>query len=114
MPEFSLRRGPATHAVIPEWTQEHDMKTIYTIPFTKDKVNELQKYFTQPLSLVVIDSNTGRRYSCNTLAEFRDFVYEELIDLKTGFRDYIRNRRMQQQEQQRQNKDQLQKSGEDN
>jgi hypothetical protein len=111
MPEFSKRIDPATHAVIPEWTQVQDMKIVYTIRFTKDKVNELQEYFTEPVSLVVIDSNTRRRYGCNPLAEFRDLAYEELIELKTGFRDYIRNKRLMQQEQQQQNKGQLQKSG---
>jgi hypothetical protein len=33
----------------------------------------------------------GRKYSCS-LTEFRDLGYEELINLKVGYTEFMRNR----------------------
>jgi hypothetical protein len=59
--------------------------------FTKAKVNELSKYFAEPLEFIVEDK-TGRKYSCS-LEEFRDLSYDDLVNLKTGFSDYMKKRR---------------------
>ena len=63
----------------------------YTIPFTKAKIEELSKYFRNPLSCIVI-AEDGREYSCSLL-EFRDMMYDELVNLKTGYTDFMKNRR---------------------
>lgn len=110
MPVFQKKINPQTKEVVPDQTQVLELKDVYTIPFSKQKVNELQKYFTDNVQLIVID-RTGKRYGCRNLAEFTDVGYEDLIDLKTGYADYHRSRRLMQQEQQQQNKGQLQKSG---
>jgi hypothetical protein len=101
IPTFYKKIDPQTDEVIPNTTQVLELKTIYTIPFSKAKVNELQKHFSPTVGFIVKDRDIGgKRYTCN-LEEFRDFTYEELIDIKTGFRDYIRQKRQ----------DQLQKAG---
>jgi hypothetical protein len=92
IPEFDKKIDPATNAVIPGTTQVHEMKTVYTIQFSKQKVNELSQYFTESVSFIVVDKSTGRkRYSC-TFQEFTDLAYDELISQKTGFADYVRLR----------------------
>ena len=40
-PEFDRRIDPATNEVIPGTTQVHTIKTIHTIPFSSNKVDEL-------------------------------------------------------------------------
>lgn len=92
MPEFEKEIDPQTEEVIPNTTQVLDMKTIYTIPFSKQKVNELSEYFTEKVSFIIIDRGTGgKRYSC-TLKEFTDLAYDELISQKTGFSEYVKMR----------------------
>jgi hypothetical protein len=98
MPEFDKKIDPATNAVISGTTQVHQTSKLYTIPFTKDKVNELSQYFTEPLSLIVKDKWTPRRYGCNSLQEFRDMEYDELISLKTGYTDYIKSKQQSSQQ----------------
>jgi hypothetical protein len=46
-PIFDKRIEPSTNQVIPDTTQIDHLKNIYTIPFTKAKVNELEKYFSE-------------------------------------------------------------------
>jgi hypothetical protein len=99
MPRFEKRIDPSTNAVIAGTTQIQEiLKPGYTILFTKDKVNELQKCFVHPLTLNVVDGVSGlggggsRMYSCSSLEEFRDIPYEELINLKTGMADYWKNK----------------------
>jgi|SRR5919112_3042527 hypothetical protein len=47
------------------------------------------KYFTESVSLIVVDRGTGgKRYTC-TLREFTDLSYDELIAQKTGFKEYM-------------------------
>jgi hypothetical protein len=42
------------------------------------------------MSFIVVD-RSGRKYSCS-LDEFKDLPYEELVNLVTGFADYMRNK----------------------
>ena len=71
----------------------HNHTTLYNIPFTKKKIdNELSPYFADSVQYIVKDK-TGRKYTCN-LDEFRDLPYEELINLKTGYTDYMKNRQL--------------------
>jgi hypothetical protein len=75
MPVFQKKINPQTKEVVPEHTQVLELKDVYTIPFSKQKVNELQKDFTTDRAVfIIIDRTTGKRYSCNSLAEFRDLV----------------------------------------
>jgi hypothetical protein len=92
MPEWEKQIDPATGKIIPGTTpQMFDTHTIYTIKFTKDKVDELHQYFKTPLSCIVI-AEDGRKYSC-TLSEFRDMPYEALVNDKTGFTEWTRQKR---------------------
>jgi hypothetical protein len=95
MPEFDRKVDPSTNAVIPESTQVHTVKTIYTIPFSKQKVEDLSQYFTESVSCIVVD-RSRKRYTCS-LQEFTDLDYEELVNLKTGFAEYMNSRLPKQQ-----------------
>lgn len=79
--------------VISGTTQVLEVKREYTIPFTKEKVDEKPKNFRNPLSCIII-AQDGRKHSC-TLSEFRDMSYDELVNLKTGYTDFMKNRRGQ-------------------
>ena len=94
MPIFNKRLDPATNAVIPGITQVQELKTIHTIPFTKQRVNELSKHFVEPVSFIVVDK-TGRKYSCS-LEEFIDLPHDELVKIKTSwmFTDYHSNKQL--------------------
>ncbi len=91
MPVFNYEIEPSTKKIVAGTTQVLEVKKEYTIPFTKAKVEELSKYFRNPLSCIVIAPD-GRKYSC-TLSEFRDMPYDELINLKNGFTEFMRSRR---------------------
>ena len=91
MPEFHYEIDPSTQKVISGTTQVQDVTRKYTIPFTKAKVEELSKHFRVPLSCIIVAPD-GRKHSCS-LQEFRDSNYDELIDLKTGFSEYMLSRR---------------------
>jgi hypothetical protein len=53
------------------------LKTIHTIPFSKKEIEELSQYFAEPLSFVLVDKTSGRKYSYS-FEEFRDMGYDEL------------------------------------
>ena len=91
MPVFHYQREPSTNKVISGTTQVLETKREYTIPFTKAKVEELSKHFRIPLSCIILAPD-GRKHSCS-LQEFRDSNHDELIDLKTGFSEYMLSRR---------------------
>jgi hypothetical protein len=91
MPEFFYEVEPSTQKIIPGTTQVLEVKREYTIPFTKAKVEELSIHFKQPLSCIVV-AQDGRKYSCS-LQEWRDMSFDELVNLKTGFTDFMKNRR---------------------
>ena len=93
MPVFEKEIDPSTNDVIAGTTQVMEMIKVYTIPFSKEKFNEISKYFADGTFFCVVDRN-GKRYSCNA-KEFRDISYDELIDQKTGLTDYFKNRQRQ-------------------
>jgi hypothetical protein len=63
----------------------------YTIPFSKGAVDEISKYFRNPLSCIVVAPD-GRKYSIS-LEQFKSMSYAELIDMVTGYADYMKQRR---------------------
>jgi hypothetical protein len=90
-PKWHRSIDPQTDKVIPNKTQIDEMQTIYTIPYSKQKVNDLQKHFSGTVSFIVRDkASGGRRYTCS-LKEFTD-DFESLIDLKNGWAEYQRSR----------------------
>lgn len=96
IPTFHNEIDPQTEEIIPATTQVMNMKTIYTIPFSKKKVDELSQYFAESAQFAITDRGAGNRtYSC-TLEEFRDLPYEELVKLKTSwmFTDYHRSKQL--------------------
>jgi hypothetical protein len=99
LPIFHRDVDPMTDEVISGTTQMSGHKPFYTIPFTKEKVDELSEYFTEQHSFSLKDNVSGRRYTC-TLSEFRDLPYEELINLRTGLTDYLQSRQSQQRQKQ--------------
>lgn len=90
-PERDKEIEPSTGEIIPGTTHVFEVHTVYTIPFSKAKVDEISQYFRNPLSCIVIDT-TGRKYSCG-LDEFKDMFYNELVSLKTGYAEYMKNSR---------------------
>jgi hypothetical protein len=72
------------------------IRDIFTIPFSKQKVEELTEYFSDTISFNIEERRSGRLYSCS-IQEFRNMEYDELIDIKTGFADYWKSRQQQQQ-----------------
>ena len=95
MPEFSYEVEPSTNQVVPNTTQVLEITRKYTIPFKKEKVDEISKYFRHPVVCIII-AQDNRKYSV-TLEQFKSLSYEELIDLVTGYtefiKDYQKNRR---------------------
>jgi len=65
MPELERHIDPATDQVVADSTQISEKKKIYTVPFSKEKVNELSEYFTEAVNFIVVDRGAqGRRYTC--------------------------------------------------
>jgi hypothetical protein len=69
IPIFEKKLNPDTEE-IETGAMIHDHKTLYQIPFTKEKVKELEPYFTDKVGFTVID-RSGKRHSCS-LKEFMD------------------------------------------
>jgi hypothetical protein len=68
---------------MPNTTQIQELKNIYTIPFSKEKVEELSKYFSETIGFSIKDKGAGgRRYSCSR-EKFTNMDYQELVDLNT-------------------------------
>jgi hypothetical protein len=91
MPEWTYDIDPRSNKIMSATTQVFAMNKKYIIPFTKEKVSELSKWFKTPLSCIVIALD-GRKYSCS-LNEFRDMEYDSLVNLKTGFTEFMQRRR---------------------
>jgi hypothetical protein len=89
IPVFNYEVEPSTNTIIPGTTQVLEVKKEYTIPFTKAEVEKIAPYFRNPLSCIVIAPD-GRKYSCS-LPHFRDMSYTELIDMATGYADYMKS-----------------------
>ena len=88
VPVFNYEIEPSTNTIIAGTTQVLEVKREYSIPFTEAKVDELSMYFRNPLSCIVIAAD-GRKYSIN-LEQFKNAPYNELIDLVTGYADYMK------------------------
>jgi hypothetical protein len=98
IPVFERKIDPDTLEVVTgPLIQNH--KTLYTIPFTKAKFDEISKYFTDSVQFAIEGSGTSnKRLSCS-LDEFRDLPFEELVKIKTSwiFTDYYRTKQLIQQ-----------------
>jgi hypothetical protein len=91
MPIFNYEVEPSTNKVVPGTTQVLEVIKKYTIPFKKEKVEELSKHFRNPVGCVIV-ARDGRKYSVS-LEQFKSMAYSELIDMVTGFADFMANRR---------------------
>ena len=91
MPIFNYEIDPSTDKVIAGTTQVLEVTKKYTIPFTKAAVEKLTPYFRNPVGCVVVGGDS-RRYSVN-LEQFKSMSYTELIDMVTGFADYLASKR---------------------
>jgi len=96
LPVWNWEIDPVTDKIMPNSTQVFELKKAYTIPFTKTKINELAPYFTDNCQFVV-KAKDGRRYSCSQ-REFCELGYQELIDLKTGFTEYMNSKQQSHQQ----------------
>jgi hypothetical protein len=90
MPLWKYDREPETNKIKPGTTEEFDHYKEYTIPFSKTKIEEISKYFKTPLSCIIMEPNR-RKHSCS-LSEFKDMSYDELIDLKNGYTEFMMSR----------------------
>lgn len=90
MPEFNYEIEPCTNQIIAGTTQVLEVTKKYTIPFTKAAVEKLSPHFRNPLSCIVI-AGDGKKYSVS-LEQFKSMSYNELIDMVTGYADYMKNR----------------------
>jgi hypothetical protein len=83
---YEIKKGSA---------QIESHQTFYDVPFSKEKAQELLDMFSEdlepgPHNLTIVDS-TGRRQSCN-LDEFVNADYDDLVNLKTGFSEWMKER----------------------
>jgi hypothetical protein len=95
-PEFTKEIDPQTDEVVSNTTQINELKTLYTIPWSKEKFNELEPYFSDIIGFSIEGKGTAsRRYSCS-LEEFRDLEWDELVKARTAymFTDYYRTRQL--------------------
>jgi hypothetical protein len=92
LPRFTVQTDPNTEEIIEGSAQVDGHETIYDIPFTKEKVKELLSMSPEDgkIQLTIVDQ-TGKRCSCNQ-NEFLNDSYDELIDRKTGYFEYLRDR----------------------
>ena len=89
MPEFHYEIDPTTNKVISGTTEVLDVTRKYTTPFSEAKVDEISKWFRHPLSCIVVAPD-GRKYSVS-LKQFKSMSYDELIDLVTGYGQYMKS-----------------------
>jgi hypothetical protein len=92
LPKFAVQTDPNTEEIIEGSAQVNGWESVYDIPFTKEKAKELLAMAPEngSIGLAIVDSN-GKRYSCSQ-NEFLNDSYDELIDRKTGFSDYLRDK----------------------
>jgi hypothetical protein len=90
-PVFNYEIEPSTGSIISGTTQVLEVRKEYTIPFSKSKIDELSEYFKAPVSCIVVAPDS-RKYSVN-LEQFKSLAYNELIDMVTGWSDYMKNKR---------------------
>jgi hypothetical protein len=90
IPEWYYDIDPSSHKIVVGTTQVLAMNRRYTIPFKSEKIDELKKYFRTPLSCIVI-AEDGKKYSCS-LNELPNSNFDDMVNLKTGFTDSMKNR----------------------
>jgi hypothetical protein len=93
LPQFQLGIDEQTLESDPAKTQVAGWDTYYDIPFTPDTAKELISSSVEgSLTLTVVDTaNGGKRYSCN-VDEFVNEDFDTLINLKSGFAEYLDSR----------------------
>jgi hypothetical protein len=91
MPTFHYEVDPQTDQVIANSIQILETHKVYTIPFSKEKIAKISEHFMQPLSCIIVDGYSNRRYSCSP-RDFAEIDYDELLDILTGFADYKKSR----------------------
>lgn len=98
IPKFVKLRSMTTNedGTSQETVQVNGHEVVYDIPFTKVTFDKLIEQMNPDahLYLMIID-HTGRKYSCSS-KEFREDSYEEIIDRKNGFADYLAARKQNQ------------------
>jgi hypothetical protein len=93
LPVFKRIINPETDEVVSDATQIDERKPVYTVPFSKEKVNELSEFLTEQHQFT-LQMPDGRRETCSQ-KEFTDMSYDELVDWKQGLTEYARHRREQ-------------------
>ena len=95
IPVFTKKINPDSEEI--EYSSDiHDHKTVYSISFSKQKVDELSKYFTDSVQFAIEGLGCGgRTYSCS-FEELRDLEWDELVKAKTAYlkSDYYRNKQL--------------------
>jgi hypothetical protein len=92
IPIFRYELDPNTNEVIPEKTQIQGLDTVYDIPYSKETAQELISMSpTGTPSLIIIDPAGNKKYSCNQ-REFVNDDFDKIIDVKSGFAQYIEDR----------------------
>lgn len=82
-PIFRKEKDPATQEVTSTQISSHE--TIYTIPFTKQKLTEILEFASESVSLAVQDGPTGRIWGIQSLDDFKEGSIEDLVvSSKTG------------------------------
>lgn len=74
-PIFRLDKDPQTQAVIAKEISSH--KTIYDIPYSQEKLNDLLDAAIDPISLIVYGPGS-RRYGVQSLEDYRNGTIEDL------------------------------------
>ena len=79
-PIFRLERNPETNeTTAPEITSQ---QTIYTVPYSRQKLEELLQVAVEPISTIVIGPG-GKRLGIQSLEDFKNGSIEDLIESAT-------------------------------
>lgn len=77
-PIFRLEKNPETQET--STTQVTSHQTIYTTPYSKQKLDELVEMSVEPVSTIVIAAS-GKRFGVNSLDDFKNGSIEDLIQV---------------------------------
>lgn len=75
-PLFRLEKNPETQEI--STTQVTSHQTIYTIPFSKQKLDELIEMAVEPVSMIVV-APSGKRFGITSLEDFKNGAIDDLI-----------------------------------
>ena len=64
---------------------KQDHRTIYTIPFSSKKLDELLEFASDNISFAIKGKNTANRTLSCSLEEIRDMEWDELVAAKTSY-----------------------------